>query len=184
MKELIKYGKKMVLSGLVDSHFGNVSKRIGNNMLISLTGSMLDELEGEIIEVPVFEDSSIDIIASTEIKMHREIYKRTAALSILHGHSPFAVILSMIEKGKSIKPEDSESLYLLHEIPLVNGGVGTEKLAENVAEKLKEHKGVIIKGHGTVAKGQTVDEAFVILSSIEHSCQLKYYVDLMKKTGN
>ncbi len=181
MQELIKYGKKMVSSGLVDSHFGNVSKRIGNNMLISLTGSMLDELEGEIIEVPIFEESSIDIIASTEIKMHREIYKNSSALAILHGHSPFAVILSMTEKSDIIKPEDSESLYLLHEIPIVEGGVGTEKLAETAAQRIKEHKGIIIRGHGTVAKGQTVDEAFVVLSSIEHSCKIKYYVDLMNK---
>jgi len=180
MKELIKYGRKMVVSGLVDSHFGNVSKRVGDNMLISLTGSMLDELENEIIEVPIFKESSKDIIASTEIFMHREIYKNTSSLAILHGHSAYAVILSLIEDSDILEPEDSETLYLLHRIPIVEGGVGSKKLAKNVSEKLKNHKGVIIKGHGTVAKGQTVDEAFVILSSIEHSCKIKYHIDLIK----
>ncbi|OFV67449.1 MAG: fructose-bisphosphate aldolase [Candidatus Syntrophoarchaeum caldarius] len=184
MEELIKYGRKMVISGLVDSHFGNVSKRIGDRMQISTTGSMLDELEGEIISVPI--DPSIpdemDVIASSEVNLHRKVYEKTSALAILHGHSRYAVALSMIYgKGNLIVPEDSESLYLLHEIPVVGGGVGSDELAEAVADALKDHKAAIAEGHGTFARGSTVDEAFVILSSVEHACCVKYLVDTGKK---
>jgi len=47
LADLLRYGKKMVERGLVSAHAGNISKRIGNVMLISMRGSMLDELEGK-----------------------------------------------------------------------------------------------------------------------------------------
>ncbi|MFZ5995064.1 MAG: aldolase [Thermodesulfobacteriota bacterium] len=184
MEELIKYGKKMVAQRLAHSHFGNVSKRIGDRILISTTGSMLDELEGQIVEVSLSGPSSLDMIASTELVVHREIYKGTSALAILHGHSEFAVVLSLLyPAGTELRPEDSESVYLLHEIPIVQGGVGSRGLAQSAAAALCDHKAVLVRGHGVFARGNTVDEAFVVLSSVEHSCQVKYFTDLWNKTS-
>ncbi|MCD6203511.1 MAG: aldolase [Methanophagales archaeon] len=185
MRELIKYGKKMVDAGLVHSHFGNVSKRVGDYMLISTTGSMLDELEGQIISVPIdpATPDELDVIASSEVNVHRAIYKHTSALAILHGHSRYAVALSMLyEPDEQIVPEDSESIYLLHEIPIVSGGIGSDELASNAASALRDHKAVIARGHGTFARGATVDEAFVILSSVEHACMVKYLVDMARNS--
>ncbi len=184
MQELIKYGKKIVEAGLAHSHFGNVSKRVGDQMLISTTGSMLDELAGQILTVPidVATPDELDVIASTEINVHRAIYKETSALAILHGHSEYAVVMSMLYKpGEQIVPEDSESVYFLHEIPVVTGGVGSEELSRKAANALRDHKGIVVQGHGTFARGATVDEAFVILSSIEHACTVKYLVDSARK---
>jgi len=179
MKELIHYGKKMVQSGLVDSHFGNVSKRVGDKMLISTTGSMLDELEGQIVEVPINEESSIDMVASTLIGTHRMIYQRTSALALLHGHPKFCVIISLLyDEADVIKPEDMESKYILHEIPIVEGAEGTVELAENVSRALSDHKAVIIRDHGAFTRGATVDEAFVYLSCVEHACKVKYFTDI------
>lgn len=182
MNELITYGKKMVLQGLAHSHFGNVSKRMGDGILISTTGSMLDELENQIVEVCLEGPSSLDMIASTELVVHRAIYEKTTALAILHGHSPFAVIQSLINPvGSQLAPEDSESIYLLHEMPIAEGGIGSTELAQRVSDILRDHKAVLVKGHGVFARGGTVDEAFVYLSSVEHSCQVKYYTDLWRK---
>jgi len=145
---------------------------------------MLDELEGQIVTVPADPASpdELDVIASTEVNVHRAIYKETSALAILHGHSNYAVALSMLYKpGELIVPEDSESIYVLHEIPVIRGGVGSEELARNAAAALRDHKGAIVQGHGTFARGATVDEAFVVLSSIEHACMVKYLVDVAKR---
>ena len=184
MDELIRYGKKIVTAGLAHSHFGNVSKRVGDQMLISTTGSMLDELEGQIVTVPVDRESpdELDVIASTEVNVHRAIYAETSALAIFHGHSKYAVAMSMLyDPGEQIVQKDSESIYVLHEIPVVRGGVGSDELARNAATALRDHKGIIVQGHGTFARGATVDEAFVILSAIEHACMVKYLVDIAHK---
>ncbi len=183
MQELIKYGKKIVTAGLAHSHFGNVSKRVGDQMLISTTGSMLDELEGQIVTVPIDPASpdELDVIASTEVNVHRAIYKETSALAILHGHSKYAVVESILCE-EQIVPEDSESIYFLHEIPVVSGGIGSDELARNAASTLRDHKGIVARGHGAFVRGATVDEAFVILSSIEHACMVKYLLDMARKS--
>jgi L-fuculose-phosphate aldolase len=150
---------------------------------------MLDELEGQIVTVPIDSASpdELDVIASSEVNVHRAIYKATSALAVLHGHSKYAVVMSMLCKpGEQmlIVPEDSESVYFLHEIPVVTGGIGSEELARNAAHALRDHKGIVVRGHGTFARGATVDEAFVILSSIEHACMVKYLCDMAKHQGN
>ncbi|BDC35977.1 MAG: aldolase [Candidatus Methanoliparum thermophilum] len=179
MDELIKYGKKIVANGLVHSHFGNVSRRIGDYLLISSTGSMLDELEGKIVKVSIYKESSLDSIASSELPVHREIYKNTSASAILHGHSVFAVVESMLN-DEYIVSDSCETEYFLSEIPIIKGGVGSKELAKNAAKFLKDHLGVIIKGHGTIGTGSNVKEAYFVLSSIEHICKIKYYLDIAK----
>lgn len=178
MRELIRYGKKIVEAGLAHSHFGNISKRVGNKMLISMTGAMLDDLDGAIVEVDLHRRGSVDVIASTEVEVHRSVYQKTSALSVVHTHSPHAVAVSLLVKD-GFEPVDSESRLILHWIPVVEGSVGSEELARVCSEALREHKAVIIRGHGPVVRGQTVDEAFVYACCVEHAA----YVFLLLKNS-
>ncbi len=171
MEEMIKFGKKIVESGLTHSHFGNISKRVGDRMLISMTGAMLDELEGAIVEVPLEGESSADVIASTEVNVHRRIYAETSALAIVHTHSPFAVAASLMF-GNGFEPVDSESRLVLHRIPVVSGEVGSKELARGCAEALRHHKAAIVVGHGPITRGQTLDEAFVYACCVEHAAKV------------
>jgi len=181
-QDMAKFGKKLVDHGLVESHFGNISIRIGNKMLITRTGFPLDEInENSVVEVDIDKPSSFDIIASSESLVHRAIYKNTSALAIIHAHSPFAVIESLLAEGTMIIPIDSEGQYFLHEIPIVKGGIGTPELARNTSDALKDHKGAVVLGHGTFAAGKILEEAYVITTQIEHSCKLKYYCDLTRR---
>lgn len=183
-QEIARFGKKLVDAGLVESHFGNISVRVGNRMIITRSGIGLDDIsEAGVVEVELDKPSSLDIIASSEIIVHRRIYKTTSALAIVHVHAPFAVVQSFLAEGDSVVPIDSEGQYFLHEIPVVRGGVGTPELAENTAAALREHKGVIVYSHGTFAVGKILEEAFVVTTQIEHSCKLKYYVDVARRVG-
>jgi len=183
-REISKFGAKLVACGLADSHFGNISVRAGDKLLITRSGSMLDELdESQIVEVHLRDPSSFDLIASSETIVHRAVYEATSALAIIHCHSPFAVVESMLAEAEMIVPTDSETLYSLHEIPVVTGGVGTPELAESAAAALADHKAAIIKGHGPIAVGKIVEEAFVHICSVEHACRVKYHVDLARRLG-
>ncbi len=178
-REIAKYGKTMVERNLVGGHFGNISVRAGNKILITRTGARLDELdENSIVKVEIEKSTSFDLIASTETVVHREVYKQTSALAIIHAHSPFAVVESLLLKKKYLVPVDTEGQYFLHKIPIIKGAMGSKELAKNVAGALREHKGVIVRGHGTFAAGKLLEEAFVHTSMIEHSSMLKYYCDL------
>jgi len=179
MEEMIKFGRKIVESGLAHSHFGNISKRVGDKMLISMTGAMLDELEEAIIEVPLKGKSSVDVIATTEVDLHRRIYTETSALAIVHTHSPFAVAASLMF-ADGFEPVDCESRLVLHRIPVVSGEVGSAELAEACAAALRNHKAAIIAGHGPITRGQTLDEAFVYACCVEHAAKVLWLL----KTAN
>jgi len=180
-KEIIGFGKKLVASGLSYAHFGNISVRHNNKILISAKGSMLDELSaGDIVETGLVAEEVRDRSASIELIVHRNIYLNTVNRAVIHVHSPFAVVQSIIAKEKKIVPVDAEGGYLFNQIPIIEGNSGSKTLAASAAEALKKHKGVIIKGHGSIAAGQTLQEAYLAISSIEHICKIKYYVDYGK----
>ena len=180
-KEIIRFGRKLVSSGLNYSHFGNISVRRNNKILISVKGSMLDELSaGDIVETGLIAGELRDRSASIELIVHRNIYLNTTSRAIIHVHSPFAIVQSIIAKEKKIIPVDDEGGYFFNKIPIIEGKSGSKTLAENAAAALKNHQGVIIKGHGSIAVGESLPEAYLVISSIEHICKIKYYVDYGK----
>ena len=185
-QEIAKYGRKLVEHGLVESNFGNISIRAGDTMLITRTGAALDEItENNVVEVEIQETSSLDIIASSEAVVHREIYRQTSTLAIIHAHCQYSVVESLLAgpEGK-IVPVDSEGQYFLGEIPVVGGGIGSQKLAANLADALSRHRGAIVFSHGTFAIGRTLGEAYVVTTQIEHSCKIKYlYESAATKRG-
>ncbi len=184
MKELIKFGKKMVASGLTYSTMGNLSKRDGENMIISASGSMLEELEGHLVTAPIDEtiENEETRKASNELNAHRRIYTKTNALAVLHGHSRYAVIQSLIHRDKDVLlPTDPESLHFMKEIPMVTGDFGSSELAENVSNALVKHSGVIVRGHGSFTRGRTLQEALIILHVIENSSFINYMLGLAGK---
>ena len=79
----------------------------------------------------------------------------------------------------SIIPVDIEGQYFLLEIPVVGGGSGTAELGENLGLVLSKVDGAIVHGHGTFVVGGTVEEAYVATARIEHSCKIRYYLDLV-----
>lgn len=181
-REIRHFGKKLVDQGLVPSHFGNISIRIGNKILITRSGSMLDEIEEkDVVEVDLYREGSMDIIASSETISHRMIYQKTSALAIIHTHAPYAVVQSMLSETDRFVPIDSEGSYFLHDVPIVTGGIGSKEMAVNLSEALQKRKGAIVKGHGTFATGKILEEAYVVTTMIEHSAMLKYLVECRKE---
>lgn len=179
-QEMAKYGRKLVEHGLVESNFGNISVRAGDRMLITRSGTALDEITGDnVVEVDIQDTSSLDIIASSETVVHREIYRKTSALAIIHAHCPYAVVESLLTgTGKAIVPVDSEGQYFLGDIPVVGGGIGSRELAENLADSLSGHGGAVVFSHGTFAIGRTPGEAYIVTTQLEHSCRVKYLYEL------
>jgi len=180
LEDLLRYGKKMVERGLVSAHAGNISKRIGDSMLISMHGSMLDELEGKIVQVTLAPPSALDHLASSELPMHRAIYRQTEAGAVFHGHGRYSIIESFSAEVTHISPEDSESAYYVPVIPIIEGASGTEELGHAAAAALKGHRGALIRRHGAVTKGASIEEAFAILAVIEQACHIRYHLALAR----
>jgi len=163
-------GRDIFLRGLITSHGGNMSARALNQIYITRRFSMLGRLqEKDVIELELGQDNSQIPMASSELIVHTAIYKTTSTLAIIHTHPPYATLLSMLQN--EIIPVDSEGLYLFGKTPVVSPKktIGSEESAHLVSEQLKNHKIVLIRGHGSFARGETLEEAFMYTTSLESS---------------
>ena len=166
--EFERIGKRLFTEHLVGGNFGNISVRKGDEgFFIKRTGAYLD-VSGGLVFVPLQGDVPRD--ASSEYRVHREVYRNTNHKAIVHAHPPCAVAASLVMD--EVVPEDSEGEMLCPNIPVVQGAPGSQEIAESVARALSSSKLVIARGHGTFAAGKTLDEAYVYTSLAEHSCRV------------
>ncbi|MHB1127129.1 MAG: aldolase [Bacillota bacterium] len=173
-----KTGRDLFLSGIISSHGGNLSVRVGDRILITRRGSMLAHLEErDIIETGLHKNDSGIALASSEVGVHRAIYQQTSALAIVHAHPPYSVVLSLTRD--EIVPVDSEGSYLLHKVPVVAAEqtVGSAEVARIIPPVLKQYKIAMLRGHGSFAAGQFLEEAYQWTSSLECSSQMVYLLE-------
>lgn len=167
-------GRDLYTAGMISSHGGNLSIRLGDRMIIKRRGAMLGRLKPiDLIETGIEKNDSGVVLASTELIVHRSIYMKTPALAIVHCHPRTAIAFSL--SRDELVPIDNEASYLLKKVPVVTEefASGTSEMANKVANALQNYKIIILRGHGSFAVGQTLDEAFQWSSTLEESCQIE-----------
>ena len=178
--EFKKIGKAIFLAGLNNTHSGNISVRVGERMLITRRGSMLGFLEdNDVVETGIDHNDSAIALASTEIDVHRGIYKGTSALAVLHTHPLTATALSIVRD--EIIPIDVEGSYYLRRIPVIEFEYGTssKEMAEQLPEALEKYKIVMVKGHGAFSVGATLEEGLHYAHMLENIAEIIFKVKAM-----
>ncbi|MBI2917133.1 MAG: class II aldolase/adducin family protein [Chloroflexi bacterium] len=162
-------GRDLFLRGLVSSHSGNLSVLRGGSITITRHGSQLGHVgQADLVTVGLEEDPNAPPSTpapSMELPRHRAIYRATGAEAIVHAHPPHAVALSLLEK--EIVPRDVEGAYLLRQVPVVEPG---EVAKEGLAEALASHPIAMLRGHGSFAVGNSLEEALQWTTALEDSC--------------
>ncbi|MDI9620133.1 MAG: class II aldolase/adducin family protein [Candidatus Nezhaarchaeota archaeon] len=167
------YASRIARRGYVTAHGGNLSIRSGNNMWITRHACSLEDLRVEdVVKVPVDRPSSRDVIASTETPVHREVYKRTSNLVVMHAHPPYTVAVSYFVDR--LVPPDSEGYHVLRRVPIIEGRPGSAALASRVAEALRDSWAVVVRGHGVFASSKFIDHTYQVLCMVEHSAEIFY----------
>ncbi|MGC9514524.1 aldolase [Methanocrinis sp.] len=177
-EEISKFGRKLVASGLTYAHFGNISILSDEKILITSAGSMLDEIgEDQVIEVAREGTCPEDDLASCETVVHRAIYEKTRSRAVIHTHSPYAVATSILEEGP-LEPMEGEGARFLGAVPIVEGDMGSQRLAKSASNALKESRACIVRGHGVFAVGATLEEAYIVACMVEHSAMIRRLVNV------
>ena len=167
--------------GMVSVHGGNLSVRQGENVVITRSGSRLGYLsDSDLIETGVSIDDDNTRLASSELAVHRAIYKQAPFQAIIHCHPVHAVALSFVRHN--IYPEDEAGKIFIPEVPVI--GFGKEPapggFADEIAEALKTHAVVVVHRHGSFARGMTLEEAYVITELLEISSRVLCIVKNLK----
>ena len=166
-------GHDLFSRGLVSSHSGNMSMRLGDRIIITRRGSRLGCLEEhDLIETGIDKNDRNTPLASSELAVHRAIYQKTTASAIVHAHPPHAVALSLTDT--EILPSDSEGLSIVGNVKVLgwNMEVVPGGLAEVISEALKPCRIVMVHGHGSFAIGQLLEEAHKCTTTLEESCRV------------
>jgi L-fuculose-phosphate aldolase len=177
-------GQDLVARGLVSSHGGNLSMRMGDKMIITRRGCMLGSIrDSDLIETGVCKNDRNTPMASVELAVHRAIYQNTAAQAVVHAHPPYAITLSMLDN--EVLPACVECASVLDRIPVVgwNMEVKPGALAEPIAHSLKDNKVVLVKGHGSFAVGQLLEEAHKYTTALEENCHIAYLLKSLQSSN-
>ena len=123
------------------------------------------------------ETSQPGLRPSTETPMHLAVYRATGAGAIVHTHSPFVVALSTV----------LDELPAVHYVMADLGGpvrvapyarFGTTQLAAGAAAKLAGRNAVILRNHGALACGPTLDRAYERACTLEWLARVYWYARL------
>lgn len=113
------------------------------------------------------------ILATVEAPMHLAIYEaRHDVKAIVHSHGQWSSVFAIT--GKNIPLALAEqSLFLGGEVPCAEyGRVGSEKLANNIVKALGKDKNcALMRNHGAVAVGPTMEEAMLNAIFLEKGAQ-------------
>lgn len=189
-QNILNICQKLSSLGLATNASGNVSQRLSSNsgdlILITPHGRSLDRLELSELSVMDLDGEPIeeDLIPSSESALHLSIYKsRKDVKGVVHSHPIFSSVAAV--SLDEIPP-------IIDEMVINIGGSikvaeyafpGTEELASKAVEALGERKAVLLRNHGLITVGKTIEEALDINILVERLAQIYVYVYLMKSSN-
>jgi len=176
-------GCDLFTRGLISSHGGNLSIRLGERVIITRRGCRLGSLdEHDLIETGISKNDRSTPLASEELAVHRAIYQQTPAQAIVHAHPPHAIALSLTEA--EIVPNCIEGQSIVGQVPVLGWDMEVKPggLADIIAQALKQHRIVMVCGHGSFAIGQLLEEAHNYTTTLEESCQVICLLKSLKVT--
>jgi len=154
-----------------------MSVRRGTTLYITAKASMLGNLMPHDIIALSHRENTPALLrkASSETSVHKAIYVNTDARAVIHAHPPYGILVSMIHD--ILVPPDLEGSYLLGKVPVVKlqNNIDLKEKAHIIGTVMKEHTVVLISGHGSFARGQKLEEAYMLTTSLELSAFLFYH---------
>ena len=175
LDEFQQVGRDLYAAGLVSSHGGNMSVRQGEGLIVTSHGSRLGHLgEGDLVELRPGSEPRAE--PSMDLALHQAIYAAGEAEAVVHAHPRHAIALSLM--GKEIRPQDLEGEHYLGVVAVVPRG---ENVAQALADALRQHKIVVVAGHGSYARGESLWQALQWTSVLEESAEVLWLLRALRQ---
>jgi L-fuculose-phosphate aldolase len=170
-------GRDILEEGLTQRTSGNVSVRVDEDRVaISPSGAPYHEISPE--DVPLVDlDGELvegDRAPSSETPMHTEVYRRRDDVNgIVHTHSPYATTFASL--GATIKPSHYLISFAGKSVETAPyGRNGTADLGQKAADSMGEDNAVLLRNHGVLAVGPTLEDAHNVASRVEYCARIHY----------
>lgn len=173
-REIIEWGERLFERELISGWGGNVSLRLGKGrFLITGQHAPLGFLKPQDLVEIDGKGKAIKkgLQPSSETPLHLAVYGGTDAQAIIHAHPPMVLAFSL--HHHSFVPLSFEEKYTIGEVPVIPQETPTVTEPDIVVKELNLRPIVILKGHGTVATGKDLREAFLLTDLLEQAIHCK-----------
>jgi len=188
---VLQAAKKFFKEGLTVGPSGNVSLRTSKQamtMAITRSGKNYEEMTTDDVNIVEFssEDNKIKVLEgnftpSSESILHSMIYKNRKNINaVIHYHGPFSTAVGIV--AESIPPMvDDQVFFLGGEIGItaeyaVSGSI---EMANQVITALGKKNAVIIRNHGAIGIGKTMDFALEACHYLEKTAQIYIWTSML-----
>jgi L-fuculose-phosphate aldolase len=168
----------MLSQGLTKGTGGNVSQLCadGETVAINPSGVPYEEVSPEKVSLVTLAGEQVagELEASSETPMHTMLLRREGIGGVVHTHSPYASTFASL--GKPIPASHYLIAFAGERVPVAEyRKPGTEELGELAAETMgDEYNACLLQNHGTIAIGETAQEAFEISLMVEYCARIHY----------
>lgn len=174
-QQIIKIGRVLGEKNYTPGYSGNISARIDDTVLITVSGSANGHLKDGDFALMDFEGKSLipNKRPSSEKKLHIEFYKQRPDINfIIHVHSPYLSSFASARKDL-LAPVMAENVYYFKGIPLAEYGLpSSDVLVENTAKYFKDYDCVLMANHGVIIGSKTLKDAYLKLELAEQYAQV------------
>lgn len=189
-REVLRAVERIAAAGLVSGSSGNVSARITGSdpPLLAVTASSVpyDRFALDDVLVVDFDVEPVvgDGVPSSESLTHLAIYAaRPDVGAVIHTHSVYASAFAAA--GRPIAPVlDEQAVVLGGAVEVAEyGAPASEELAERAVGALGDRAAVLLRNHGAVGVGRTLDEALAAVTLTERVAQVQLLAALLGGAG-
>jgi L-fuculose-phosphate aldolase len=176
-EQICEIGRRLYMKNMVSANDGNISIRVGENEVLC-TPTMICKGFMTPEDLCAVDLNGNQIAGkrkkTSEILLHLEIMKhRPDAIAVVHCHAPHATAFALAGEPipQCVLPEVE---VLLGETPIAPYDTpGSTDFAKTVVPFLKNGTNtILLKNHGTVSFGATVEEAFWKTEIIDSYCRI------------
>jgi L-fuculose-phosphate aldolase len=183
-KEIIAVGKRLFEEGLVCAMAGNLSARLDKkNIFITATGAALGDLKNsDILKVRLEAKAGPQKSKkqpSSELPLHRLIYKSFPAKTVIHCHPP--LVNAYFAVFKSLKALTFETRFYLKEVPVVKQKSLTVTKPKEVISALKQNSLVVVRNHGVFSIADGFKQALYRIEILQEAVKVAAVAKLFKK---
>lgn len=175
-EQLSLYARKIVDQGLVVGPGGNMSARVGEQMLVSPSGFAFADIAPEQWVAVNIESGAVAEDApfrpSSEVLLHLFSYRADDKIqAIIHTHPAHIIALTLVRDDLPIMFPDQAALvgkvgFVPYVLPT------TDLLANKVASRIPKYNSLLLGNHGLVTVGHNLREAYYRTEVCEESAKI------------
>ncbi|MBS1883451.1 MAG: aldolase [Actinobacteria bacterium] len=175
---LVELGAALYDRGLTPGRTGNLSVRVGEEIMITPTNVCLGRLDPDRLSVVSTGGTQIaGDRPSKELVLHQALYRHHPdCTAVAHLHSTYAVAVSCLAGLDPDEPLPTITPYFamrVGRLPLVEyAAPGSERLEGEVARASELSRCLLLRNHGSLAAAPTLEGAVDAVEEIEETARL------------